>query len=151
MMLGWLADASGRTEYAGIEEALAALKSLAADDWPEGKTVIDGDRLYATVMKATGKLADGLPAEAHERYIDVHLLLEGEETIGWSPRREPIPLVKPYDEETDYLLAAPASDEVMLQLSPGMFAAFYPWDLHRPGLGEGGALRKAVVKLRIDN
>ncbi|MFC4098109.1 YhcH/YjgK/YiaL family protein [Paenibacillus xanthanilyticus] len=149
MMLGWLADASGRPEYAGLEESLAALRSLAADDWPEGKTVIDGDRLYATIMKAAGRLPDELPAEAHERYIDVHLLLEGEETIGWSPRREPLSLVKPYDEEADYLLAAPAPDEVMLKLSPGMFAVFYPWELHRPGLG-GGVLKKAVLKQRID-
>lgn len=150
-MIGTLSDWRA---YAGgghdkFETALDALAQLAAESPSPGRIDIDGDRLYATVMQLEGKSTADQLAEKHERYIDVHVVLEGKELIGWSPLPEGLVPAKPYEADADYLLAEPAADETLLRLVPGMFAVFFPHDLHRPGLGEGEIIKKMVMKIHV--
>ncbi|WP_405082335.1 YhcH/YjgK/YiaL family protein [Paenibacillus chitinolyticus] len=46
----------------------------------------------------------------------------------------------------------PAAEEERLRLTPGMYAVFFPEDIHRPGLRSGDGepaspIRKAVFKI----
>jgi YhcH/YjgK/YiaL family protein len=56
----------------------------AARDAPEGRSDIDADRLYASVAAYATGPPEERRFEAHRRYIDVQVLLEGEENIDVS-------------------------------------------------------------------
>lgn len=135
---------------ADIAAAVEELVKLSGQNPAPGKIEMDGDRMYANVMQFDAKSMDEQVAEKHERYVDVHYLFEGEETIGWFPQQGGLEPTQAYDSDADYMLYAPADEEVLLKLTPGMFAVFYPHDIHRPGMGEPQTkIKKAVVKVRV--
>ncbi|MDQ6423495.1 YhcH/YjgK/YiaL family protein [Paenibacillus sp. LHD-117] len=126
---------------------LAETDFLKLDD---GKYPIQGDEIYAMVMTISSKPASEQPAEKHETYVDIHLLLEGTEVIGWQFDDGSEMPSQSYDSEKDYALYAELKNESFLLLQPGMFVVLFPEDLHRPGLTESAAsgIRKVVVKIR---
>ncbi|MNV92125.1 Toxin-antitoxin biofilm protein TabA [compost metagenome] len=105
--------------------------------------------MYASIMEFDAKPMNEQLAEKHESYVDVQYLIAGEETIGWSSLGENVKAAKAYDSEQDYALYDPSPDEILLRLKPGMFAVFYPNDIHRPGMGESAKIKKAVVKIHV--
>ncbi|GAA0134404.1 hypothetical protein YSY43_12440 [Paenibacillus sp. YSY-4.3] len=153
MILGSLATWKDdqRFEHKAIAEAIEAIQDIVCDPPSPGRVEIRGDEMYVSVMELEVKPLEEQVAEKHEAYIDVHYLIEGEEIIGWSPVREGEQPVKAYDRDADYALYQPSSDEVRLAMKPGMFAVFFPHDIHRPGMAEQPAtIRKLVVKIHVD-
>lgn len=136
-------------EHRVIVEALEKLNELLLNNPAEGRIEMDGDKLYASIMEFDAKPMKELLAEKHEQYIDVHYLIEGEETIGWSSLQEDSAAAKTYDSEQDYALYEPSPEELLIRLKPGMFAVFFPHDIHRPGMGESGRIKKAVIKIHV--
>lgn len=112
-----------------------------------GRIELDGDRLFINNVAAEGVPAERQPLEAHRDYIDVHILLEGSERIGWKSIDDVRNVTKPYDAEADCALyAEPASAYV--DLTPGQFLIVYPEDPHAPLIGEG-KIRKLIGKVRL--
>ncbi|WP_336776208.1 YhcH/YjgK/YiaL family protein [Paenibacillus sp. MMO-58] len=152
MILGLLSGANDphSGSYAAIEEALQALRQWSEKgEWPEGRLELRGDSLYISFMSFDTKSQEEQVAEKHEQYLDIHYLIEGSELIGWSPLREGMIPSQPYDKEDDYALYAPQADEQLLAMKPGMYAVFFPDDVHRPGMGDGSPIKKAVVKIHM--
>ena len=152
MIMGSMSSWDDQCKYENkvIVAAMDELQRLLKDNSAEGRMEINGDQMYVTFMEFDGKPSEDHLAEKHESYIDLQYLIEGEETIGWSSLREDSVTVKPYDNEQDYALYNPSSDEILLQLKPGMFAVFFPHDIHRPGMGAPTAkIKKAVVKIHV--
>jgi biofilm protein TabA len=150
MILGLLSQESEFTSggYAVIAEALQALRQLTDEGvLPEGRVEIRGDQLYINFMSFDTKRQEEQIAEKHEKYLDIHYLIEGYEQIGWSPLQEGIIPSQSYDETDDYALYALQSDELILNVRPGMYAVFFPNDIHRPGMGNGAPIKKAVIKI----
>lgn len=113
-----------------------------------GRIEIDGDNLFVNKVCAQGVSAEKQPLEAHREYIDVHILLEGKERIGWKSIEDVSHVSKPYEAEGDCALyAEPAS--VYVDLLPGQFLVVYPEDPHAPLIGEG-QICKLIGKVRID-
>ena len=80
-----------------------------------GRIELDGDRLFINNVAAEGVPAERQPLEAHRDYIDVHILLEGSERIGWKSIDDVRNVTKPYDAEADCALyTEPASAYVDL-------------------------------------
>lgn len=52
---------------------------------PCGRIELDGDRLFINNVNPECVKAEQQVLEVHHQYIDIHILLEGEETIGWKP------------------------------------------------------------------
>ena len=91
--------------------------------------------------------AEKIPFEAHRKYWDLQLLLEGEELLGYAPL-EKLQETEPYDPKEDIAFYAGSGDDVKLQ--PGTAVLLAPWDAHRPGADAGFAscrVKKIVVKL----
>ena len=86
--------------------------------------------------------------EVHRDYIDVQILLEGRETMGWKALEDVIDEVKPYDPEGDCALYADRPTS-WLHLVPGQVAVFFPEDAHAPVIGEG-KIRKMIAKVKIE-
>jgi len=152
MILGSMSSWEIQSKYENkvIVRAMEELQRILKDNPPLGLTEINGDLMYVSIMEFDAKSPEGHLAEKHESYIDLQYLITGEETIGYFSLRDGIVTAKDYDREQDYALYAPVSDENLLHLKPGMFAIFFPNDIHRPGMGQAGKIKKAVVKIHID-
>jgi biofilm protein TabA len=111
-----------------------------------GRLDLDGDALYVSIDHVAGKGRHGVRLEAHRRYIDIQVAIEGHEEIGWRPLeacRAPLP----FDENQD-IGFFDDPPETWFPLSPGQFAVFFPEDAHAP-LAARGALKKAIMKVLV--
>ena len=116
-------------------------------DAPLGRIEIDGDNLFINNSLAEGVARDAQVLEIHRKYIDVHILLEGNETIGWKPLEDVRNEKQAYQQEGDCALYdEPASTYVTLQ--PGQFAIVWPEDCHAPVIGKG-CIRKLIAKVKL--
>lgn len=130
--------------------AVAWIRNLPADP-PEGRFVLDGDNMYAIVVR----YATGAPAESryetHRKYVDLQYTLTGSEAIDWAPRAT---LAKDgdYDAEKDLLFHQPGPALVSVIKAAGFFSIYTPVDAHRPKIRVEGfeSVFKLVVKIPID-
>lgn len=125
--------------------AVAVLNRTNLSSLSTGRLEVDGLRVYAEIINGPGRERNAAPLETHDRYIDIHYLVEGNEEIGWTARselRSPQPKANPdadvifYDDEP----------ETWVSLSPGTFAICFPEDGHAPMVSTT-AIRKVVVKV----
>ena len=123
------------------------LKSHDLLQMPLGRIDILGNDLFINNSEPEGIRAEDQVLEVHRRYIDVHLLLTGEETVGWLPLADCKAEHKPYDAEGDYGLYADRSS-TYFTLSPGMMLVVWPEDPHAPIIGQG-KFRKAIAKIKV--
>lgn len=131
----------------GLAEAFDFLRRPDLDDLADGRHAIDGERLYAMIVRGNGRPRTDARLEYHRRYLDVQFSVSGTDVIGW---RELSTCAEPsgdYDGKTDCGLYADAPD-AWIPLPPGMFIILLPSDAHAPMTGDG-TLHKAVVKLRV--
>ena len=113
---------------------------------------IDGKNLYYTIISyKTSKNTTEKYAELHRKYIDVQILLYGEEKFGYADISSIKKVYKEYDEKKDIELFSTVEDEEYFLLKPNLFAVFFPEDIHRPGLSTDSSrnIRKVVFKLAI--
>ena len=73
-------------------------------EMPLGRIELCGDRLFINHVEENGVELEKQVLELHETYIDVHMLLEGEETIGWLAKEKIKTYSKEYDKEKDCAL-----------------------------------------------
>ena len=115
---------------------------------PAGRYAIDGERVYAMVSKDPGrKREDGL-LETHEKYIDIQVVLEGTDDMGWKPKSRCKQPSEEYDPKADLQLFRD-EPEVWLSVESGAFVIFFPEDAHMP-LISSGQLHKVVIKVAVD-
>ncbi|MEN8137812.1 MAG: YhcH/YjgK/YiaL family protein [Bacteroidota bacterium] len=97
---------------------------------------------YDTIHESEEKL------EAHKKYIDVQFVYEGNEMLGYLTKTDQV-VFRDYDEEEDYELYNGKKN--MIEFNQGMFAVFFPDDLHAPGIHIETSTRvtKIVVKVLI--
>ncbi|HSL90611.1 MAG TPA: YhcH/YjgK/YiaL family protein [Ignavibacteriaceae bacterium] len=143
---------SNSTLYYGLSEeinrAFSYLHNTNFNDVPPGKYEIDGDKVFAIVAEyQTEDESEGKP-ESHKKYIDVQYVVKGSELIGYAPLVNQV-ISEPYNEENDIIFYKTKCS--FLELSKGMFAIFYPDDIHLPGIkvGEKILVKKVVVKVRV--
>jgi YhcH/YjgK/YiaL family protein len=141
---------SGR--YAGLHPGFSrAFEFLAATDLsalPPGRHPIDGDRLYVSIDHKDGRGREGARLEAHRRYIDIQLTIDGDEEIGWMPLAACGLPVGGFDESKDVGFFD-GRITTWLAVPRGAFAIFFPDDVHAPLAGRG-ALKKAIVKIAVN-
>jgi YhcH/YjgK/YiaL family protein len=131
-----------------LTKAFKFLKETDLSIAKEGRFDIEGDNVYALINNYNTKDPKDCHPEAHRKYADVQYIVSGAELIGcslFSGQK----VFKDYDEEKDYLLYDDIS--FFLKLNEGMFAVFFPDDLHMPGImiNEPKPVKKVVVKVRI--
>ena len=132
-----------------LHQALAYVRDVARAI-ADGRSEIDGDRLYASVSTYDTGPREERRFESHKKYIDVQVLLEGEEAIDVSLEKDH-PILEAYDEKKEVVFLKPPKEFASLVMKPGRFAVFYPQDVHRPGcsLQDKRRVRKIVVKVQI--
>jgi len=87
--------------------------------------------------------------EAHKKYIDIQMLLEGTEELDYISV-DGLNIKEAYDEKRDVMFFHnPEKAPDTLQLEPFKFALIYPHEAHRPQMGSGQQVKKAVVKIAV--
>ena len=112
----------------------------------EGKVVIMGDDLYANFQELHGITRQEAVLETHNSMIDIHIVLDHEEEIGWKPRGE-LPIAD-YDFEKDFSIYPGIKPSQYVRLRPGYFAIFFPQDAHAPCISSSETYHKVVLKLK---
>jgi len=137
--------------YLGLNKGFAmAMEFLLRPDLPElpvGKYALDGDRVYAMVAKDPGRTKEGAQLEAHEKYIDIQLVLAGTDEMGWKPKSVCKQPAGEYDQKKDIQFFEDEPD-AWLATKSGAFVIFFPEDAHLP-LISSGELHKVVVKVAV--
>ncbi len=88
--------------------------------------------------------------EAHKRYIDIQIVISGEEVIEVADR-DYLKSLGEYDEEKDFY-GFEGKARVTLILGDGDLAILYPEDVHKPGLRSpkgATAIKKCVMKVLV--
>lgn len=131
----------------GIRQALEYLRDTDIAALETGSHEIDGKNIFAIVNDYDTQLYAEQQFEAHRKYLDVQYVASGEELIGYLPLAGQTPS-QAYHEEHDYALYRETPE--FIHMRQGMFAIFFPTDLHMPGMGETVApVRKVVVKVAL--
>ena len=150
-------DTLGRSgRYTALHPAFArAFAFVANADWSalapgpvSVRHVIDGDRMYVSIDEKDGRGRERARLEAHRRYIDIQITIDGAEEIGWRPLADCHRPAGPFDHAKDIVFFDDRPD-TWLSVPPGTFAIFFPEDAHAPLAGRG-VLRKAIVKIAIE-
>jgi YhcH/YjgK/YiaL family protein len=118
----------------------------------EGTIEIDGKRVFASVQWYT-TFAAGAPFkfEAHQKYIDIQYMVEGEEMIGWVPSDQ-ITFDTPYDTTGDIQFGtAPTNQAINIKLKRNDLTVLFPSDGHAPRhtVTQSMPVKKIVVKVAV--
>ena len=150
MIIDTLAAAAKNALYPPvIRNALQAVIAQDPLSLPAGKYTVDGDNLFFTVAEGeTRPLAEQRP-EYHRQYIDIHIVLKGEEIIGAGNKGLEIVEDGAFNDAHDIGFCTQISSETLIHLHPEEIAIVFPGELHRPmsSLGAGAPLRKIIVKI----
>ena len=134
--------------HPNLDTAIEWLNSHTLDALENGKTIIDGDKVFVNVMDADLRDAEGAAFEYHRRYADLQIDLTGGEYLGWASEGKDEGV---FDETADCGFKS-APDHCGMTLGDGRFAIFFPGELHKPSCKSEGCdhVRKAVVKILMN-
>lgn len=129
------------------DKAFDFLKNNNLDTISVGRYAIDGDNVYAMITENKTKDMDSTKWESHHNYIDLQMVIKGEEKIGRADIGK-LTVTMPYDASKD--LINYSGDGKFYEASPNTFFLFFPKDAHRPNVTPGGnkADKKIVIKIR---
>lgn len=133
----------------GILECFAYAREKDLLTFEMGSHEIDGDRLFVNIVEYTTTDADKRFWEAHKNYLDVHLMLQGEEKINLNFIQNM--QVKEFVEKDDFL-PMDGEKNASVVLRNGDFLVCYPNDGHRTAVAvtEPAKIKKAIFKVRIE-
>ncbi|MCX6029268.1 MAG: YhcH/YjgK/YiaL family protein [Chloroflexi bacterium] len=121
-----------------------------------GNHEIDGKNIYVRVQQYATRPQEQGVWEAHRRYIDLQVIVEGAERICYAPLSRLTPGA--YDEAKDFWRLSGEGDSVTLP--SGSFMLLWPTDGHMPCLAVPGTaghamdtpvlVKKVVVKIAVE-
>lgn len=103
------------------------------------------EQIYLTKPRSEGFF------ESHRKYIDVQVMVEGEEMMEVEDITR-LAVATAYNPERDFIKYADTAAASVLRMRAGDVAVFFPEDAHMPTLQLNGAVlvRKTVVKVPAD-
>lgn len=137
-----------RKVHPGVALGLDFLAGTDFSQLEDGRYELDGDRVFANLMRYETKPANELP-EAHREYIDIQFLVEGRELIGVAPLDE----MEGVDSQPGPDCWLYRGNSEKLTVTGRRFLAVWPEDAHAPGIdpdGVGAPARKCVVKVKVE-
>lgn len=135
---------SHASKYKLPVEALKVLNDLTTTNFEVGRYEYDNG-VYLLIQSYTTKMENDCKLEAHKKYVDIQCVLTGVETMGYTYDGE---IIVPYNEDKDvYYLK---SNLRYITLTSNEFITFDTDEYHMPKIGDGGSVKKAVVKVPVE-
>ena len=135
-----------------VDRALKLASALDLATMEPGRYELEGDKIFVLVMDAqSGPKAEKRP-EAHAKYLDVQYVVKGAEKMGYSPYPDQVKVTEEDLEGRDIIFYDSAAHETDVLVNEGMFAVFFPYEVHRPcvAVDAPAKARKAVIKIHKD-
>lgn len=109
-----------------------------------GSYELDGKNLFFNLQEGETKPTQKL--EAHKKYIDIQIVIKGEEYMGYTNIKNTT-IKEEYNEEKDVMFLEGNVDKV--KATNKHFVIFYPQDAHMPSLSvaEPQIVKKAIFKI----
>ncbi|GAA3399859.1 YhcH/YjgK/YiaL family protein [Paenibacillus hodogayensis] len=132
-----------------IQNAMDHIRSLDFDRIPDGKYELEGGLVTVSIKETTTRERWLQKAETHRTYVDIQYVIRGEEKIGVAPWSPVQTVVRDDLDARDVAFYEPVHGEIELHQKPGMYAVFFPTDIHRPccSVAEDAAVRRMVIKM----
>lgn len=118
---------------------------------PKGKTIIDGDRVFVNRDTYIARPLEECFFENHEHYLDLQIVLKGQEIFGYTDITNPsLQVTTPYNADKDVTKYSAAKDAVYFTLDES-FALVFKEDIHLAKCKANDELvEKAVIKIKIE-
>lgn len=131
-----------------VRECLTYAKEHSLLDYEKGSHEIDGRRVFVNIAEYTTTAPENRFWEAHREYLDIHLMLRGQEQIDLNFIRNMT--LGEYTEEEDFQ-ALEGEKNCSVILREGDYLICFPEDGHRTAVEVNGPeeLKKAIFKVHI--
>jgi YhcH/YjgK/YiaL family protein len=134
-------------KYAAVNVLFPQVVTFLREHNPEslapGKYILREGELFVNVTDTNPKTPEEARLESHNNMIDIQIPLD-DETYGYTPRTA-LP-EETYDAGKD-ITFYPGAAQSYVNLKKGMFAIFFPQDLHAPCIA-GKPIRKLIFKVK---
>ena len=140
--------------YKGINKNLdIAIDSIARREYIKGisgKNLVQEEEVFFNVQNYITKNKEECFFETHKDYLDIQLVMFGEEKIGVT-EIEKLKLDKEYDKERD-LETQKGEPEIVFEMNENNFLILFPGEPHMPGIknNEKIEIKKIVYKIKMD-
>lgn len=131
-----------------LEKGFQYLENTNLSTLETGRYEIDGQDVFALVSEYDSKDPQECRLEAHQTFADIQYIVSGREAIGYAILNNQ-DIMDPYTPEKDIVFFT--GETTPLILEAGMFAVFFPQDVHRPCMQIDGPekVKKVVVKVKM--
>ncbi|MDD2716389.1 MAG: YhcH/YjgK/YiaL family protein [Candidatus Wallbacteria bacterium] len=123
------------------------LRKTDLEKYAKKETELDNRDLFVLLNDYRTQVNPEVSLEAHRNYLDLQLMISGEEIIRISHLERCMPIQEYTPEKDAAYYASKNCTELILRT--GEFAVFYPWDAHQPCLAVSEPLqvKKLVFKI----
>jgi YhcH/YjgK/YiaL family protein len=139
-------------DYSGInknfKKAFEFIKNNNLKELAIGQYDIEGEEVFALVQEYTTQSSKDKRWESHEKYIDIQMIITGEEIMGYAPINY-LEVKEDLRPEKDLMFYDETLKGSNIKFSSGDYAIFFPEDGHKPGcaIGECSKVKKVVIKV----
>ena len=134
--------------HPGFKDVQRFISATNLHELPIGKHPINGLGAYASVKEYPTKSIEESFVECHRKFIDVQILVWGEEKVGVAPKHSCVEHV--YDEANDLQKLIGKVDYITL--CPDLFFIFFPNDAHETCVKSGFeavSVKKIIFKIPV--
>lgn len=138
-------------EENALHTILCTVTALDLESLPDGITEVRGQDIFVNRIRGNARALDDSQAELHQEYIDIHLTLSGQETLGFAVEVETPHYMTTHSFENDCELKSTLSNEQFVTISTGQYCVFFPQEWHRSMIdltGSHSSINKVVIKVR---
>lgn len=132
---------------ANVKDFLTGLSA----ETPVGHYEID-ENIYVNIDIYNTKDIDNCKLEAHKKYIDIQMLIEGSERLDYISV-DGLDISEQYDDNRDVMFFETPDEPInSIQLTPFNFALIYPHEAHMPQINYNNkthSVKKVVVKIKV--
>ena len=133
--------------HPNLDIAIREIQQKRYVEWDLGRHEIDKENVYCNSVKI--ELSNKPNWERHERYLDIHINLDGTEQIRCADVSD-IKNWNTFSEQNDCAIAPYSTNGICCPIKKDWFLVVFPQDAHMPGVGEmGDSSRKAIFKVRL--
>ena len=137
--------------YKNIPQQVVDFVNLIDKNAPLGKQILS-DEIYVNIEQYSTKLQESAMFEAHDKYIDIQILLDGKESIYLADRTN-LDVKIPYNPAKDIVFYSNSiADYPKINLDGSNFVMIFPHEAHAPQVSVGNnseKVLKVVVKIKI--
>ncbi|MGL4976485.1 MAG: YhcH/YjgK/YiaL family protein [Cetobacterium sp.] len=133
----------------GLDAAIEAIENGSYKNGVVGKNEIDGDNVFFNLQECTTKVLEECFFECHKKYIDIHVVIEGEEGIGYS-LKDSLKEKSEFNEDSDFGVLE-GEEEYRMNMTKDNFLVVFPDEPHMPLIAKNNEpteLKKVVFKIK---